>query len=126
MNLAELGEEFKRARIRVNKTQQEVADQSGVPRARISLFETGALPELGFVKLLSLFEAVGLELLTRPLGHRRTLDDVLAEAAEEQALANLMRTRVRHPRSRPAPVDETDRLPPARESSTSRGRKDSK
>jgi transcriptional regulator with XRE-family HTH domain len=98
MDLAELGEEFKRARVRVNKTQQEVADQSGVPRARISLFETGALPELGFVKLLSLFEAVGLELLTRPLGHRRTLDDVLAEAGEEQALADLMRTRVRHRR----------------------------
>ncbi|CAB3793919.1 helix-turn-helix domain-containing protein [Pararobbsia alpina] len=125
MNLAELGAELKRARIRANKTQQEVADQSGVPRARVSLFETGALPELGFVKLLSLFEAVGLELLARPLGRRRTLDDVLAEADEEQALSSLMRTRVRHARNHSAHVEEADRLTPDREASPSRSRKGS-
>ncbi len=126
MNLAELGEDFKRARIRANKTQQEVAEQSGVPRARISLFETGALPELGVVKLQSLFEAVGLELLTRPLGHRRTLDDVLAEAKEEQELADLMRTRVRHARARSGPAEEVDPPASGRKVSTSNPQKGSK
>ena len=80
MNLAELGEAFRRARIGACLTQQEVATLSGVPRGRISMFETGMLPELGAVKLLSLFDVVGLEILARPRGHQRTLDDVLREA----------------------------------------------
>jgi transcriptional regulator with XRE-family HTH domain len=96
MNLAELGETFRNARINANKTQQEVADASGVPRARISLFERAQLPEFGAVKLLSLFDALGLELLIRPAGHRRTLDDVLAEADESNIPAEHSRSRVRH------------------------------
>src|SRR6516225_1145993 len=76
MNLAELGEAFRQARIAANLTQQEVARLSGVPRVRISMFETGMLPELGAVKMISLFEAVGLEVLARRRGHQRTLDDV--------------------------------------------------
>lgn len=99
MNLAELGEFFKRARIQANKTQQEVADYSGVPRSRVSLFETGVLPELGAVKLINLFEAVGLELIARPAGHRRTLDDILAEEAAPPAYGPV-RSRVRHVRKR--------------------------
>ena len=93
MNLAELGEAFKRARIEANLTQEEVAQRSGVQRARISLFETGALAELGAVKMLSLFNAVGLETFVRRAGHRRTLDDVLNEPDEDRA--PLSRKRVR-------------------------------
>ncbi|MGF6465128.1 helix-turn-helix domain-containing protein [Paraburkholderia youngii] len=98
MDLFELGETFRLTRIAVNKTQQQVAEQSGVTRARISRFETGRLPELGAVKLLSLFEAVGLELIARPIGHRRTLDDVLAEQQRTAAVPEIRR-RVRVPRS---------------------------
>lgn len=93
MNLAELGETFKRARIEANLTQEEVAQRSGVQRARISLFETGALAELGAVKMLSLFNAVGLEAFVRPAGHRRTLDDVLNERDEDRALISRKRVR---------------------------------
>lgn len=100
MNLFELGETFRLARIAANKTQQQVAGQSGITRARISRFETGALPELGTVKLLSLFEAVGLELFARPIGHGRTLDDVLTEQQTPAVSANETRRRVRHPRSK--------------------------
>lgn len=82
MNLAELGEAFHRARIAANLTQQQVASLSGVPRGRISRFETGTLPELGAVKMLSLFDAVGLEILARRRGHQRTLDDVLHDVEE--------------------------------------------
>ena len=94
MNLAELGEIFRRARIEANLTQAKVAERSGVPRARISLFETGALAELGAVKMLSLFDAVGLELLARPAGHRRTLDDVLTEP-EGRGASTRQRVRLR-------------------------------
>jgi transcriptional regulator with XRE-family HTH domain len=93
MNLAELGEAFKRARIEANLTQEEVARRSGVQRARISLFETGALAELGAVKMLSLFNAVGFETFVRPAGHRRTLDDVPHERDDDRV--PLARKRVR-------------------------------
>src|ERR1700761_8522354 len=99
MDLSELGETFRLARIRANKTQQQVAEVSGVTRARISRFETGLLPELGSVKLLSMFEAVGLELLARPIGHGRTLDDVLAEQRTSLNADAGTRQRVRPPRS---------------------------
>lgn len=87
MNLAELGDAFRQARLAANLTQQQVADMSGVPRGRISMFETGALPEIGAVKMLGLFNAVGLELIARPPGHRRTLDDVLIERADAPGMA---------------------------------------
>ncbi|WP_084598321.1 helix-turn-helix domain-containing protein [Paraburkholderia atlantica] len=98
MDLFELGETFRHTRIAANKTQQQVAELSGVTRARISRFETGRLPELGTAKLLSLFEAVGLELYARPIGHGRTLDDVLAE--QRAPTVPQTRRRVRVPRSK--------------------------
>jgi transcriptional regulator with XRE-family HTH domain len=85
MKLAELGEVLRQARVAANLTQQQVAELSGVPRGRISLFETGMLPELGAVKMLSLFDAVGLEILARRGGHQRTLDDVRADPDEQLA-----------------------------------------
>ncbi|CAB3753915.1 helix-turn-helix transcriptional regulator [Paraburkholderia solisilvae] len=94
MNLAELGEALRQARIAVNLTQQQVAELSGVPRGRISLFETGMLPELGAVKMLSLFDVVGLEIFARRRGHQRTLDDVLIDP-EEQPDGSDTRRRVR-------------------------------
>ncbi|RKP46626.1 helix-turn-helix domain-containing protein [Pararobbsia silviterrae] len=98
MDFVELGEAFRLARLAANKTQQQVAEQSGITRARISRFETGLLPELGTVKLLSLFEAVGLELFARPIGHGRTLDDVLAEQRTPALSSAETRRRVRLPR----------------------------
>lgn len=108
MNLAELGEMFHRARVAANLTQQQVADLSGVPRGRISRFETGMLPELGTVKMISLFDAVGLEILARPRGHRRTLDDVRHDV---EALAPLgaapKRVRPRAPQRLKATKDKS-------------------
>ncbi|MFM0174770.1 helix-turn-helix transcriptional regulator [Paraburkholderia sediminicola] len=96
MNLAELGEAFRQARIAARLTQQQVAERSGVPRVRISMFETGMLPELGAVKMLSLFDAVGLEILARRQGHQRTLDDVLTDPDEQlEGAGTVRRVRIR-------------------------------
>ncbi|WP_250481778.1 helix-turn-helix transcriptional regulator [Caballeronia sp. NCTM5] len=95
MDLFELGQEFRAARIAANKTQQEVVGLSGVARARISRFETGQFPEIGAVKLLSLFEAVGLELFARPIGQGPTLDDILAERRMPAPSVRETRRRVR-------------------------------
>ncbi|WP_323073087.1 helix-turn-helix transcriptional regulator [Mycetohabitans endofungorum] len=94
MNLAELGEAFRLARVAANLTQQQVAEISGVTRGRISMFETGALPEIGAVKMLSLFNAVGLELIARRAGHQRTLDDVLMEPADAADIPLRQRVRI--------------------------------
>ncbi|WP_321943687.1 helix-turn-helix transcriptional regulator [Paraburkholderia tropica] len=64
MNLAELGRSLRRARMAARLSQEALAAKSGVPRSRISKLETGKLPEFGAVKLLRLFEIVGLELVT--------------------------------------------------------------
>jgi transcriptional regulator with XRE-family HTH domain len=95
MNLAELGEAFRRARLAANLTQQQVAAQSGVPRGRISMFETGMLPELGAVKMISLFDAVVLEILARRRGHQRTLDDVLHDPEDLSGPGTPRRVRLR-------------------------------
>ncbi|MBN3761312.1 helix-turn-helix transcriptional regulator [Burkholderia sp. Ac-20365] len=94
MNLAELGDAFRQERLAANLSQQQVAEISGVQRARISRFETGRLPEIGVSKMLSLFDAVGLELIARRAGHQRTLDDVLLDA-EDPEVDDSGRRRVR-------------------------------
>ncbi|HGF4014076.1 helix-turn-helix transcriptional regulator [Burkholderia cenocepacia] len=93
MTLAELGETFRQARMAANLTQQQVAVMSGVTRGRISMFETGMLPEIGAVKLLALFNTVGLELIARRPGHQRTLDDVLTEPADSNDAPRRQRVR---------------------------------
>lgn len=82
MNLFELGQSLKEARIRQQLTQGELAERTGVSLSSISGLERGTLAEIGVVKLLQLFAAVGFELHTRPAGQRRTLDD----ARQEQRL----------------------------------------
>lgn len=79
MNLFELGQSLKDARIRQQLTQAELAERTGVSLSSISGLERGILAEIGVVKLLQLFAAVGLELHPRPLGQRRTLDDARQE-----------------------------------------------
>ncbi|SFN90859.1 Helix-turn-helix domain-containing protein [Formivibrio citricus] len=81
MNLYELGQALKAARINQSITQQELAERTGVSVSTISGLERGTLSEIGVVKLLQLFALVGLELQPRPAGRRRTLDDVAAGAS---------------------------------------------
>jgi len=86
MNLFDLGQSLKEARIRQQLTQGELAERTGVSLSSISGFERGILAEIGVVKLLQLFAAVGLELHTRPTGQRRTLDDARQEQRVSQGL----------------------------------------
>lgn len=79
MDIVELGQAFRAARIARRLTQQDAARHAGVSVATISRLERGDLLELGVVKLISLFGLVGLDLTTRPKGHTRTLDDIQRE-----------------------------------------------
>jgi transcriptional regulator with XRE-family HTH domain len=108
MTLLDIADVFRQARIRARLTQQDVADATGTHVVTISKFERGALTEIGAVKLLALLRAVGLELVPRPAGHARTLDDIAREldagATPEAAL--------------PRRVHRRRRAGPAREAST--------
>lgn len=87
MTLYELGQVFKDARFRANLTQADVARAAGVSVTLVSELERGVLTEVGALKLLALFQVVGLELLVRPAGQGRTLDDIAREldAAEQDS-----------------------------------------
>ncbi len=115
MNLIQLSETFKAARLLRRLTQDEVAAATDIGRVTISKFERGALTEIGVVKLLALFRAVGLELEARPAGHRRTLDDLKSAAyptssespgvatVVAEPAADLRNRRVRHSKRAPRP-----------------------
>ncbi|MFZ4536113.1 helix-turn-helix domain-containing protein [Propionivibrio sp.] len=85
MDIIELGQTFRAARIERRLTQQDVAKQAGVSVPTVSRFERGDLLEMGVVKLLTLFNLVGLELYPRILGHSRTLDDIQRERINSAA-----------------------------------------
>lgn len=79
MNLFQLGQSLKDARFQQQLTQSELAAHTGISLSTISGLERGVLAEIGVVKLVQLFAAVGLELQARPAGQRRTLDDARLE-----------------------------------------------
>lgn len=87
MDIVELGQAFRAARIARRLTQQDAARHAGVSVATISRLERGDLLELGVVKLISLFGLVGQDLTTRPKGHIRTLDDIQRENSLAKSLA---------------------------------------
>ena len=99
MSLIDLADQFKRARIEARLTQQDVAHATGINPFTVSKFERGALTEIGAVKLISLFRAVGLELRARPVGQARTLDDIAHELDQAPVSGILPPRRVRHPRA---------------------------
>ncbi len=104
MNLFELGQSLKDARIRQQLTQSELAARTGISLSSISGLERGILSEIGVVKLLQLFAAAGLELHTRPTGQRRTLDD----ARQEQQVGLGLPIRIQQAPSQFVVVDPSD------------------
>lgn len=85
MDILQLANAFRSARLECRLTQQDVARGAGVSVVTVSRFERGELLEIGVVKLLNLFSQVGLELYPRPLGHLRTLDDIQRERSASSA-----------------------------------------
>lgn len=79
MNLVELGQAFREARLQSRQPQKDVSAKTGVSVTTISQFENGMLTDLGSVRLLALLEQVGLELSTHHRTQHRTLDDVAQE-----------------------------------------------
>lgn len=102
MNLGDLADAFKSARITARLTQREAAAGAGVSTLLVSKLERGALSEIGSVKLLALLREVGLEVYVRPAGQQRTLNDIAEEldGVNQPELIARAAKRVRHSRGK--------------------------
>ena len=79
MQLAELGSVLKEARKKSKLSQAQLAAPLGMSRATISALESGRCEEIGFAKLATLLDIVGLELTVVARASRPTLDDLRNE-----------------------------------------------
>jgi len=79
-NLIEIADDIKLHRKQLGLTQWQLAEKSGVSRARIALLESHNISEIGFKNLMRIMNAVGLDLRITNLNQRRpTLEDLMDE-----------------------------------------------
>ncbi len=84
MDLAEIGETVRKARVHAGMTQQELADAAGLSRVRVSQLETGTLSGMRFGSVLEILNAVGLDLKVRDHNMGRpTLDELMDNEGPE-------------------------------------------
>src|SRR6478672_8932744 len=84
MNLIELGEAIKQARLEQGIQQEELCAYAQLSRATLSRLENGRLPELGVRKIMALCERLALELTLQPVSKRPTLRSLAKESAEQE------------------------------------------
>lgn len=84
-NLVDVANALKAARAQAGLTQEQLAQRAGVARTTVARMETSALNDMSVAALLKLLTAAGHELKVVKHGHRRTLDDILAEQRQPDA-----------------------------------------
>jgi transcriptional regulator with XRE-family HTH domain len=77
MYLDEIGLVIQKTRKNRKITQEALASQLGMSRATISGIEKGTIPEIGIRKILSICDALGLELLAQTKTKRPTLQQLM-------------------------------------------------
>lgn len=77
--LTDLGLEVARLRQQRGMTQRELAQLVGMGQSTLARFETGGVSEFGSRKLMRLLEALGHELVFKPVSSSFTLDDAVAQ-----------------------------------------------
>ena len=77
MYLDDIGLVIQQVRKSRKITQSELATQLGMSRATISGIEKGTISEIGIRKMLSICDALGLELLVQQKSQRPTLQQLL-------------------------------------------------
>jgi predicted XRE-type DNA-binding protein len=79
MRLSDIAPLLKAARRANQLSQADLARPLGMSRATISALESSRCDEIGFQKLVSVLERVGLEVTIAPRNRRPTIDDLRAE-----------------------------------------------
>ncbi|PTB22843.1 transcriptional regulator [Trinickia symbiotica] len=77
--LADVATMLRDARREANLSQEEAAQRAGVARTTVARMETLARGDMSVSALVRLLEAAGYDLRIVKHGHRRTLEDILAE-----------------------------------------------
>lgn len=77
--LPDVGARFKSLRKNAHKTQGQLAAATGMRQEAISRFEAGSAADFSLGKLLTLLQALDLELDFKPTMRRPTLEDLLTE-----------------------------------------------
>ena len=86
MDLIDLGERLKAIRKAKGWSQRELAEKSGVSRARIEALENARIGEIGFKHLMRIMHALSVDLRFTQLNRDRpTLEDLAAEEAIHDA-----------------------------------------
>lgn len=83
MLLNEIGHIIASCRKDKKLTQQKLGNPLGMSRSTISGLENGTIPEIGIRKILSLCDALGLELIVQVKTKRPTLQKLLKERNDD-------------------------------------------
>lgn len=80
VDIVEMAEHVRAARKIRKMTQLQLAERSGVSQRQIVAFENGQAPNLGFISIVRILGATGLELqVVEAKSRRPTFEDLLAE-----------------------------------------------
>lgn len=87
LDLPSIGSAIVHRRKSLRLSQTALARKAGISRATLEALENGRARELGFSKITRLLVALGLELkLQAASSHRPTLDELLQEDRDDEAL----------------------------------------
>ena len=82
--LASIGQTIRQTRRSKRLSQERLSELSGVSRARIAALEGDKITDITFGNLLSILNALDLDLRVVPLSRQRpTLEDLQAEHGDE-------------------------------------------
>jgi transcriptional regulator with XRE-family HTH domain len=84
-DIIEIAEQIRAARKQRKMTQAQLADVAGVSRRSVIELEAGRSPDPGFISVIRILRAVGLDLrITQATPGRPTYEDLLAEKELER------------------------------------------
>lgn len=85
LDLVEIGEQVKAARLDKKMSQRDVAEKARVSRTVYQQLENGRAADMGFMNVQRICSVVGLDLSLKKVrpGQRPTLQDLQREAEEE-------------------------------------------
>ena len=77
--LADVAQLLQSARKQARLTQAELAERAGVARTTVARMENLSKGDMSVSALVRLLEAAGCDLKVVPVGHQRTVEDILTE-----------------------------------------------
>lgn len=78
-DLGSVAETLRKLRHEAKLSQAELARRAQVARVTLARMEAASTGDMSVSTLTRLLTALGYELNVRPVGHQRTLEDILAE-----------------------------------------------